>query len=372
MQLTRPKPHLGPCTHLHQRSGCPEAHLGHRLALPRPHEASWETEAGLEKKGAEESGTSVAGVCGRSNRRHRQAGRLSLGRVSVWRKGDAGVGAGLGKGSLPTRPPWENTAITSPSSRPGARDVRCMQPVHPGPLCLVADHSFHPSTRCSQARRWPRLSGSCLPSGAPHPRRRLKCLYRSTQPPSRRSRAPRDHLSGLAVSLAQPQRSWSRGPRRRTFCMPSWHGPTYRGGGVSVLVSDTLSWLGRSGSRMTWGFSFRSAGCSGGCSCAATSGWCHTSICSLQTSRPCPCQGELSEGAWLSPPPARASKVVPLSGMPATGLPEPSRGPGGLWLIQERRVLALATPAQSANSKLLQRRQAWVKQVMFLSPLRHP
>lgn len=39
--------------------------------------------------------------------------------------------------------------------------------------------------------------------------------------------------------------------RRRTFCMPSWHGPTYSGGGVSVLVSDTLSWLGRSSSRMT-------------------------------------------------------------------------------------------------------------------------
>lgn len=48
-------------------------------------------------------------------------------------------------------------------------------------------------------------------------------------------------------------------PRARgsmIFCMPSWHGPTYNGGGVSVLVSDTLSWLGRSSSRMTWGFSF--------------------------------------------------------------------------------------------------------------------
>lgn len=50
-----PKPHLGPCTHLHQRSSCPEAHLGHRLALAPPREPV-ETGAGAGE-GAEGGGT---------------------------------------------------------------------------------------------------------------------------------------------------------------------------------------------------------------------------------------------------------------------------------------------------------------------------
>lgn len=71
---------------------------------------------------------------------------------------------------------------------------------------------------------------------------------------------PWDHLTALPTSssgtlCARPHQGIRmRGQdssRRRTFCMPSWHGPTYSGGGVSVLVSDTLSWLGRSSSRMT-------------------------------------------------------------------------------------------------------------------------
>ena len=50
-----PKPHLGPCTHLHQRSSCPETHLGHRLALAPPREPV-ETGAGAGE-GAEGGGT---------------------------------------------------------------------------------------------------------------------------------------------------------------------------------------------------------------------------------------------------------------------------------------------------------------------------
>lgn len=68
-------------------------------------------------------------------------------------------------------------------------------------------------------------------------------------------------LLGLAVSLTPSPGSrerslWEAAEGKHTFCIPSWQGPTYSGGGVSVLVSDTLSWLGRSSSRMTWGFSF--------------------------------------------------------------------------------------------------------------------
>lgn len=69
--------------------------------------------------------------------------------------------------------------------------------------------------------------------------------------------APRDRLCSGWLCLQPRPEELSEGPMGgHTFCMPSWHGPTYRGGGVSVLVSDTLSWLGRSSSRMTWGFSF--------------------------------------------------------------------------------------------------------------------
>lgn len=83
---------------------------------------------------------------------------------------------------------------------------------------------------------------------------------------------------------------------------------------------------------------------------------CHFWVLSLslltpnQSAVPLPGEG-VSEGARLSPPPAWASEALPL-GMPAAGL-QTLQGPR--WAVAdqgEKRVPALATPTQSANSKL--------------------
>lgn len=83
---------------------------------------------------------------------------------------------------------------------------------------------------------------------------------------------------------------------------------------------------------------------------------CHFWVLSLslltpnQSAVPLPGEG-VSEGTRLSPPLARASEALPL-GMPAAGL-QTLQGPR--WAVAdqgEKRVPALATPAQSANSKL--------------------
>lgn len=83
---------------------------------------------------------------------------------------------------------------------------------------------------------------------------------------------------------------------------------------------------------------------------------CHFWVLSLslltpnQSAVPLPGE-ELSKGAQQSPPRAWASEELPL-GMPAAGL-QTLQGPR--WAVAdqgEKTVLALATPAQSANSKL--------------------
>ena len=145
-----PKPHLGPCTHLHQRSGCPEAHLGHRLALAPPREPV-ETGAGAGE-GAEGGGTRRDG---------RVRGARAVGGIIRQAEGPApGQGvydleegrrcrswgwSGQG-GSFPTPDPTvENTAAAQPPTQQAAGQLSGFRrsPVHPGPplrlrLCYSA------------------------------------------------------------------------------------------------------------------------------------------------------------------------------------------------------------------------------------------
>ena len=165
-----PKPHLGPCTHLHQRSGCPEAHLGHRLALAPPREPA-ETGAGAGE-GAEGGGTrrdgrvrgarAVGGIIRQAEGPAAGQGVYDLeegGRCRGW--GWSGQG-----GSFPTPDPTaENTAAQPPIQQaPGPRRGCRRSPVHPGPLCACVCVTALSIPRCSQSRRWPRLRPRSLSS----------------------------------------------------------------------------------------------------------------------------------------------------------------------------------------------------------------